>query len=328
MVILFAGCGDDEPAAPARPTEVLARAAPGQAVKAARPALDDLTATLVRVRERSIYRDQLEPARAFAAAVDAVAAEIPAVRVQPGSGEIKIAIGTVSRRFETANLDSLWRLDAALRKVAALLVEQLQPAQYVAVEPAMIQGILATVDPDAEFRPPLGLDDRPRPPGFGPPGLHGRVGYAPLFDGGNFGQLRAELGKLRKAGAAAFVVDFRGARDGTREDAGHLVELFAGPDSFQGIPVVVLVDARTDGAAELAAGALQRLRRATVAGAATTGSRGTREAFDLEDGSRLILTVATWSPGGKPLDAVVPDLPIEPADQVVSRAIDRAARMR
>jgi carboxyl-terminal processing protease len=66
------------------------------------------------------------------------------------------------------------------------------------------------------------------------------------------------------------------------------------------LPLEVLVDRGTAGAAEIAAAALLDSKRAEVIGERTYGDAAVRKAITLDDGSAVILSVAKfYSPSGK-----------------------------
>jgi carboxyl-terminal processing protease len=71
------------------------------------------------------------------------------------------------------------------------------------------------------------------------------------------------------------------------------------------LPLVVLVNRGTAGAAEVAAGALLDSKRATVVGEPTYGDAAIRKAITMDDGSAVILSVAKYySPSGKAIQDV------------------------
>jgi carboxyl-terminal processing protease len=90
-------------------------------------------------------------------------------------------------------------------------------------------------------------------------------------------------------------------------------------------PVVVLVDGRTASAAEIVAGALRDLGRATLVGARTYGKGSVQTVFAYDDGAALKLTIGRYYlPKGEPIldgEGLVPDVP-------VATAPDPAAALR
>jgi carboxyl-terminal processing protease len=87
-------------------------------------------------------------------------------------------------------------------------------------------------------------------------------------------------------------------------------------------PVAVIVNRGTYGAAELAAAAIEDLKRGDVVGERTFGEGSVQKTIDLPDGAALMLTVAKYeSPDGKKIqdDAVTPNVavtsPLEEEDE-------------
>jgi carboxyl-terminal processing protease len=139
------------------------------------------------------------------------------------------------------------------------------------------------------------------------------------------------LERLRRAGAQSVVLDVRRAVGGQLADAMGIADLFldAGTvilatrgrspgdgqkfvDStaarFGEIPLVVLVDHGTAGAAEAIAGALQDQDRAAVLGSRTFGRGVTQRDFPLGDGASVRLTTAFWyTPNGRQIQVAVQD---------------------
>jgi len=78
-------------------------------------------------------------------------------------------------------------------------------------------------------------------------------------------------------------------------------------------PLAVLVNRGTYGAAELAAAAIEELKRGDVVGERTFGEGSVQKTIDLPDGAALLLTVAKFEgPDGKKIqdDAVTPSVVI------------------
>ncbi len=78
-------------------------------------------------------------------------------------------------------------------------------------------------------------------------------------------------------------------------------------------PMSVIVNRGTYGAGELAAAAIQDLKRGDVVGERTFGEGSVQKTIDLPDGGALMLTVAKYqAPGGKKIqdEAVVPGVPV------------------
>ncbi|HMV49627.1 MAG TPA: S41 family peptidase, partial [Blastocatellia bacterium] len=84
------------------------------------------------------------------------------------------------------------------------------------------------------------------------------------------------------------------------------------------LPVAVIIDRTTAGAAEIVASAILENQRGDVVGERTLFGMGSeQELFPLDDGSALLLTVARYaSPNGKffMTDGVVPNVEVKRAD--------------
>jgi carboxyl-terminal processing protease len=126
---------------------------------------------------------------------------------------------------------------------------------------------------------------------------------------------------LEQQGATRLVLDLRHCATGAPEEGVGLANLFmdkgligytqgqkVGRQDFQAsaskqvtkLPLVVLVNRATAGAAEVAAEALLDSKRAQVVGERTFGDASIRKAVTLDDGSALILSVAKYyGPAGK-----------------------------
>jgi carboxyl-terminal processing protease len=131
--------------------------------------------------------------------------------------------------------------------------------------------------------------------------------------------VRRRLEGLRGGGLRGIALDLRDVVSGELADGVALADLFLGPgqrlasshgrndqvtvafkDStaspFDSLPIAVLVNGGTAGAAEVTAGALQDHDRAAVLGGVTFGRGVTRSTFPLGDGASLRLTTALWFP--------------------------------
>ena len=85
--------------------------------------------------------------------------------------------------------------------------------------------------------------------------------------------------------------------------------------------MTVLIGNGTDGAAEILAGAIADNHRGDTIGSRTYGTASMQKLVQLDDGSALILTVATYyTPGGKeiPADGVTPTVELKPTDDTVA----------
>jgi carboxyl-terminal processing protease len=170
-------------------------------------------------------------------------------------------------------------------------------------------------------------------------------------------QLRTQVASLAKSGATKLIVDVRNTATGDLADGVPAARLFVGSgtlairesrpagqqkiDAVKGdgaitLPVTLLVDTGTSGAAEIFAAALAGNKRAELIGERTIGRAGTRELVRLPDGSGLwitssrYLTPAAAAIQGKGLE---PDVPVDyqdgefgapaPADTILQKAIER-----
>jgi carboxyl-terminal processing protease len=129
--------------------------------------------------------------------------------------------------------------------------------------------------------------------------------------------VRAALNALQRAGVRAVALDLRGLVGGGLEDGAAVAELFlaagktvarsrARPASdsrringtatgeFATLPLAVLVNGGSSGAAEVIAGALQDHDRAAILGSSTFGRGVTQSVFPLGNGASLRLTTAFW----------------------------------
>ncbi len=112
--------------------------------------------------------------------------------------------------------------------------------------------------------------------------------------GGGDQRSGAELADLFLDRGSALVVNRMRRASGTP----RLVDSAASP--FAGMPLAVLIDGGTAGAAEVAAGALQDHDRAVVIGAPSFGRGVTQSTFSLGGGAELTLTTAVWmTPNGR-----------------------------
>jgi len=170
-------------------------------------------------------------------------------------------------------------------------------------------------------------------------------------------QLRAQIASLTKSGATKLIIDVRNTATGDLADGVTAARLFVGSgtlairesrpagqqkiDTAKGdgaiaLPVTLLVDTGTSGAAEIFAAALSGNKRAELIGERTIGRAGTQELVRLPDGSGLwitssrYLTPAAAAIQGKGLE---PDVPVDyqdgefgapaPADTILQKAIER-----
>jgi carboxyl-terminal processing protease len=134
-------------------------------------------------------------------------------------------------------------------------------------------------------------------------------------------EIAQQVRNLEQQGAKRLVLDLRHCSTGAPEEGIALANLFmdkgligyaqgqkVGRQDFQAsaskqvtkLPLVVLVNRATAGAAEVAAEALLDSKRAQVVGERTFGDAAIHKAVTLDDGSALILSVAKYyGPAGK-----------------------------
>jgi carboxyl-terminal processing protease len=152
--------------------------------------------------------------------------------------------------------------------------------------------------------------------------LEGQVGYINVdaLSAAQVLELAAGVQKLQKEGAQKLVVDVRNCALGTPEDGIAAANLFLGKgritylmgqrvprQNFEAdpakaittLPVAVLINRGTAGAAEILAAALGDNKRAKLVGERTYGDAALRKAITMDDGAAIILSVAKYySPEG------------------------------
>jgi carboxyl-terminal processing protease len=160
------------------------------------------------------------------------------------------------------------------------------------------------------------------------------VGYIKVdaLTKGKAQEIAAKIKALEKSGAKKLVLDLRNASDGDELEGVAVANLFlnhgtiaylqgqkvprqafnADPaKAITALPVAVLVNKGTAGAAEIVAAALLENARADVVGDKTFGEGSVQKTIDLPDGGALILSVAKYySPSGKAIQdvAVTPNV--------------------
>ena len=175
----------------------------------------------------------------------------------------------------------------------------------------------------------------PRAGAVGTGSLPGGVGHLVVraFPRGIGDSVRLGVETLRTGGARSLVLDLRGAVGGELAQGLSIADLFldsgvtlarsrsrkpadsvryrdSTASPFDSLPIAVLVDEGTAGAAELVAGALQDHDRAAVLGSITFGRGVTQSTFPLGGGGSLRLTTALWlTPRGRQIQR-----PPRPAD--------------
>ena len=154
--------------------------------------------------------------------------------------------------------------------------------------------------------------------------LNGEVGLLDVSSlaGNMAAQIRVKLKTMISAGAHRLVLDLRDCSDGEVADGAELANLFvrtgllgytqnkegarltelkADPERWvTDLPMVVLINSSTAGAAELAAGALKDHKRGMVVGEKSFGIGSIQKEINLKSGATLILTTAKYyTPSGK-----------------------------
>ena len=143
------------------------------------------------------------------------------------------------------------------------------------------------------------------------------------IDSAGTSMIRKVVDSVAATGGHGVVIDLRGVVEGTLADAVALADGFldqgqpivtvrgrtgtdsvlfrgGGPTASGELPLVLLVDRATAGAAEVVAAALQDHDRAAIVGETTFGRGGHQAFFPLTNGSILRLTTAVWvAPSGR-----------------------------
>lgn len=153
-------------------------------------------------------------------------------------------------------------------------------------------------------------------------------------DAAHVDQIAARVKEAEKNGAKKIILDLRNVAHGQPADGLRLANLFMGSGSLGSLsgqktarqefaadakvqitklPLAVLTNRGTAGAAEIAASALLDSKRAELVGERTYGYAGVQKEITLDDGSALILTTAKYNAAsGKAISetGVVPNHPV------------------
>lgn len=154
--------------------------------------------------------------------------------------------------------------------------------------------------------------------------LEGNVGLLGLtsLSDASVEQAKVKLKTLISAGAEKIILDLRDCAEGTPDNGSDLANYFirsgilfysqnrqgervriveASPEKhITDLPLAVLIDGSTAGAAEIAAGALKDQKRAAVIGEKSFGSGADQKTIQLKSGAVLIISTAKhYTPGGK-----------------------------
>ena len=179
--------------------------------------------------------------------------------------------------------------------------------------------------------------------------LEDGIGYVKVdaLTKGKAQEIAAKIKSLERSGAKKLVLDLRNTSDGEESEGVATANLFLNHGTItylQGqkfpreafnadaakavtsLPVAVLVNKGTAGAAEIVAAALLENARADVVGDKTFGDGSVQKTIDLPDGGALILSVAKYySPSGKAIQetAVTPNVLVaDETDNVISEDED------
>jgi carboxyl-terminal processing protease len=229
----------------------------------------------------------------------------PAGKAGLGTGDVIESISNVSTRdMPLAFAELLFQGDAGSTiELSVLRARKSEPQKVTLTRAVLVYPALTTK---------LVTDQGPEPIGLIQTGslVPGRVK-----------EIAAKIEELEKQGAKKLVLDLRHCAVGADEDGVALANLFldkglitytqgqkSAKQEFQAsaskavtkLPLAVIVNRGTAGAAEIAAAALLDSKRAQLVGERTYGDASIRKAITMDDGSAVILSVAKYySPSGK-----------------------------
>ncbi len=164
--------------------------------------------------------------------------------------------------------------------------------------------------------------------------LESQIGYIRTegFPKGRAQEIASHIRDLQKNGAKKLILDLRNSGDGDVSEGISTANLFLNhgqiayvegqkyprqnftADASKAIttlPLVVIVNKSTAGAAEIVAGAILDNARGDVLGDKTFGDGSIQKTIDLQDGGALILSIAKYyTPGGKAIQntAITPNV--------------------
>jgi len=170
------------------------------------------------------------------------------------------------------------------------------------------------------------------------------IGYvkAETLTRGKAQEIAAKINALQKSGAKKILLDLRNCAEGDEGEGIAVANLFLNHGTItylQGqkypreafnadpakaittLPVAVLVNKATAGAAEIVAAAILENARGDVVGDKTFGDGSVQKTIDLPDGGALILSVAKYySPSGKAIqdEAITPNVLVADADDNIA----------
>ncbi len=177
-----------------------------------------------------------------------------------------------------------------------------------------------------------------------------RIGYVQLtrFSGESPGEVEKAVQGLLDQGADRLILDLRHNPGGLLDAAVEIADQFVvegilliqetrrngervikatRPTPFSREPLVVLIDGGTASAAEILAGALGDLERATLVGQRSFGKGSVQLVYDLSDGSSVHVTSARWyTPSRHQIDqqGLTPEIEVIPSDNGVAAGRDEA----
>jgi carboxyl-terminal processing protease len=169
------------------------------------------------------------------------------------------------------------------------------------------------------------------------------IGYvkAEALTKGKAQEIAAKIKALEKSGSKKILLDLRNCAEGDESEGVAVANLFLNHGTItylQGqkfpkeafnadpakaittLPVAVLVNKGTAGAAEIVAAAILENARGDVVGDKTFGDGSVQKTIDLPDGGALILSVAKYySPSGKVIQdvAITPNVVVADADDAI-----------
>jgi carboxyl-terminal processing protease len=185
----------------------------------------------------------------------------------------------------------------------------------------------------------------------------GNVGYFRMgqFNAQSAADIEKAINTVTKKGAKALIFDLREDPGGLLDQAVDVDSLFindgvivrvdernkpeevhyASGHKITDLPLVVLVDANSASASEIAAGALQDYKRATLVGVKSYGKGSVQTIIKLSDGSGVKFTIAHYlTPKGRAIngigltpDVVVPMDPLKQLDQKTDTQLARALQI-
>lgn len=175
--------------------------------------------------------------------------------------------------------------------------------------------------------------------------LPNEIGYIkmPSVSSGEVTETATAIAELQKQGAKKLILDLRYSASGDPTDGIDLANLFLdkglitytqgqksprkdydaeAQKDITSLPLIVMTNHGTAAAAEVAAGALQADKRATIVGERTYGDASVLRPISMDDGSAIILSVAKYyTPDGKSIqdNGITPapeDVVVEPDNSI------------